>query len=168
MTPILCAAAAIAGLAVSGCAQQKPQAQKPADNFYASLARPGAQVSPAAARNLISIYRKNKGLALLRIDPALQRIAQAQVRRMAAAGGANSSVRAGLRAALGQEKVAYRVAVQNVSSGYHTLPEAFAGWRQSKPHNANMLNRNVKRMGIASIYVPNTKYRVHWALVLSD
>ena len=32
------------------------------------------------------------------------------------------------------------VAVENISAGYHTLAEAFSGWRDSPPHRANMLN----------------------------
>jgi len=48
------------------------------------------------------------------------------------------------------------------------LPEAFAGWRQSKPHNANMLNRRVTRMGVSSVYAPGSKYKVHWVLVMAD
>ena len=169
MIPIFCAAAAIAGVVLSGCSQQKPAAQRrQAPDLYTSLARPGAHVSPSAARDIIAIYRTNKGLPLLRLDPALQRIAKTQARAMAHAGGANRAVRSGLGKLLAREKVSYKTAIQNVSSGYHTLPEAFAGWRQSKPHNANMLNRRVRRMGIASVYVPNTKYRVHWALVLAD
>ena len=167
MPSFVCTAAALAGLALAGCASAPPPSRS-APDLYASLARPGARVDPAAARDVISIYRNNKGLPVLRLDPALQRIAERQVRSMATHGGADRAVRSGLRRQLASEKVSYRTAVQNVSSGYHTLPEAFAGWRQSKPHNANMLNRNVKRMGIASAYVPGTKYRVHWALVLAD
>ena len=34
-----------------------------------------------------------------------------------------------------------KVAVENVSAGYHTLAEAFSGWRDSPPHRANMLNK---------------------------
>ncbi|MCC2096281.1 MAG: CAP domain-containing protein [Hyphomicrobiales bacterium] len=168
MSPFLCAAAAAAGIAVSGCSAEPPRQTRSAGELYASLARPGAQVDAAAARDMISIYRANRSLPRLRLDPALQRIAAAQVRAMAASGGADRRVRSGLRGLLAREKLSYRTAVQNVSSGYHTLPEAFAGWRQSKPHNANMLNRNVRRMGIATAYVPGTKYRVHWALVLAD
>jgi uncharacterized protein YkwD len=168
MSPFLCTAAAAAGIAVSGCASEAPRPTRAAGDLYASLARPGARLDAAAARDMISIYRTNKGLPRLRLDPALQRIAAEQVRAMAAAGGAKRSVRSGLRRLMLQQGVNARTAVQNVSSGYHTLPEAFAGWRQSKPHNANMLNRNVRRMGIATAYVPGTKYRVHWALVLAD
>lgn len=168
MSPFLCAAAAAAGIAMSGCSSEAPRQPRSAGDLYANLARPGARVDVAAARDMISIYRTNKGLSRLRLDPVLQRIAAEQVRSMAAAGGANRSVRSGLRKLMAQQNLAAGTAVQNVSSGYHTLPEAFAGWRQSKPHNANMLNRNVRRMGIATAYVPGTKYRVHWALVLAD
>jgi uncharacterized protein YkwD len=58
------------------------------------------------------------------------------------------------------------VAVENVGAGYHTLAEAFSGWRDSPPHRANMLNRSVTRMGIAAAYALASKYKVFWALIL--
>jgi uncharacterized protein YkwD len=59
------------------------------------------------------------------------------------------------------------VAVENIGAGYHTLAEAFSGWRDSPPHRANMLNQNVTRMGIAAAYSPQSKYKVFWALILA-
>ena len=59
------------------------------------------------------------------------------------------------------------IAVENISAGYHTLAEAFSGWRDSPPHRANMLNAAVTRIGIAAVYAPNSKYKVFWALVLA-
>ena len=59
------------------------------------------------------------------------------------------------------------VAVENISAGYHTLAEAFSGWRDSPPHRANMLNKGVTRMGIAAIYSPKSKYKVFWTLILA-
>ena len=58
------------------------------------------------------------------------------------------------------------VAVENVSAGYHTLAEAFSGWRDSPPHQANMLKSGVTKLGIAASYAPNTKYKVFWTLIL--
>jgi hypothetical protein len=54
-------------------------------------------------------------------------------------------------------------AVENVGAGYHTLADAFSGWRDSPPHRANMLNRGVTRMGVAAAYAPASKYKVFWA-----
>ena len=59
------------------------------------------------------------------------------------------------------------MAVENISAGYHTLAEAFSGWRDSPPHKANMLNRSVTRMGIAAVYAPNSKYKVFWTLIMA-
>ena len=61
-----------------------------------------------------------------------------------------------------------RVAVENVSAGYHTLAEAFSGWRDSPPHKANMLKNGVTKLGIAASYAPNTKYKVFWTLILAS
>jgi uncharacterized protein YkwD len=60
-----------------------------------------------------------------------------------------------------------KVAVENISAGYHTLAEAFSGWRDSPPHRANMLNQGATRMGIAAAYAPNSKYKVYWSLILA-
>ena len=60
-----------------------------------------------------------------------------------------------------------KVAAENVSAGYHTLAEAFSGWRDSPPHRANMLLKGATRMGIAAVYSPKSKYKVFWALILA-
>jgi len=59
------------------------------------------------------------------------------------------------------------VAAENIGAGYHTLAEAFSGWRDSGPHRANMLLAGATRIGIAAIYTPTSKYKVYWALILA-
>jgi uncharacterized protein YkwD len=59
-------------------------------------------------------------------------------------------------------------AAENIGAGYHTLAEAFSGWRDSKSHNANMLLAGATRMGIAAVYTPKSKYKVYWALILAE
>ena len=59
------------------------------------------------------------------------------------------------------------VAAENIGAGYHTLAEAFSGWRDSPPHRANMLLKNATRLGIAAVYAPNSKYKVFWSLILA-
>jgi uncharacterized protein YkwD len=60
-----------------------------------------------------------------------------------------------------------KVAAENISAGYHTMAEAFSGWRDSPHHRANMLLKGASHMGIAAVYAPGTKYRVFWALILA-
>ena len=50
---------------------------------------------------------------------------------------------------------------------YHTLAEAFSGWRESAPHNRVMLDAKATRIGIATAYAPKSKYKVYWALAVA-
>jgi uncharacterized protein YkwD len=43
-----------------------------------------------------------------------------------------------------------------------------AGWRRSPGHNANLLDPQMRRMGVATAYAPGTRYKVYWALVMSN
>ena len=57
--------------------------------------------------------------------------------------------------------------VENIGAGYHTLAEAFTGWRDSPGHRDNMLKKGVTKMGIAAVYAPGSKYKVFWTLILA-
>lgn len=143
-----------------------PEAGQP--SFYRSLAAPGARVDAEAAREMISLYRRNNGLSLLATDDTLQQAAQAQADAMASANSLDHNVRGTLSMRLTSRGMKSASAVENVSAGYHTLAEAFSGWRQSPPHNRNLLMNRATRMGIATAYAPGTRYKVYWALILAD
>ena len=159
----------VAALGVAGCTQSAvvvPETGAP--SFYRSLASNDASVDANAARDMITLYRSNKGASALSLDPELQREAEAQARAMASANKLGHEVRGTLTTRLNQRGFGKSQAVENVSAGYHTLAEAFSGWRDSPPHNANMLNPAMRRMGIATAYAPGAKYKVFWALVMTD
>lgn len=159
----------LAFVALAGC-NAAPEPASPAVGpdpaMYRSLATAGARVDPVAARDMISLYRRNSGLSALTLDDNLQRVAESQARDMAQSG--DLAARGELGERLAGAGVQTPAAVENVSAGYRTLAEAFSGWRDSAPHNARMLDRRVKRMGIATAYAPGAKYKVYWALVLAD
>ena len=117
---------------------------------------------------MISQYRANHGLGPVTIDPVLENAAQTQSRAMAAANKLDHEVRGSLDSRLKAAGSPAGLAVENVSAGYHTLAEAFSGWRDSPPHNKNMLEKGVRRMGIATAYAPGTRYKVFWTLVMTD
>jgi len=138
------------------------------ETFYANIAKGGA-LDPQAAAALISDYRRGKGLPAVTIDPALMAVAEKQAKAMAAAdelshtvGGRTFNVRlkaagfSGLKAA------------ENVGAGYHTLAEAFSGWRDSPSHNKNMLLSGATKLGIAAARAPKSKYSVYWAMVIAQ
>ena len=136
--------------------------------MYVDMAEPGAQLDPAAAASMISQYRQNNGLGGLTVDADLMKLAESQSQAMAARNKLDHDVRAPLAKRLAGAGYPATVAVENVSAGYHTLAEAFSGWRDSPPHKANMLKSGVTKLGIAASYAPNTKYKVFWTLILAS
>ncbi len=149
---------------LAGCAE--PPA--PATGLYQSMMTPGARLDAEAARKMISLYRSNHGLEALAIDPGLMAEAQRQAAAMAAADKLSHEVRGSLTDRLDHDGYEKQAAVENVSAGYDTISEVFSGWRQSPPHNANMLASGMRRMGIAAVYNPRTRYKIFWALVMTN
>jgi uncharacterized protein YkwD len=158
------AAALFVTLLLGGCASETVTEQ-PA--MYVNMADGSARLDGQAAASMISQYRQNNALGSVEIDAELMKLAQAQSQAMASQNKLDHDVRAPLAKRLNASGYPATVAVENVSAGYHTLAEAFSGWRDSPPHRANMLKSGVTKLGIASSYAPNTKYKVFWTLILA-
>jgi uncharacterized protein YkwD len=152
-------------LVLGGCAVNTPLPEQPA--MYVNMAAPGAVLDTQAAATMIAQYRQNNGLGAVVVDPELVKLAEQQSQAMAARNKMDHDVKAPLGKRLEASGYPATVAVENVSAGYHTLAEAFSGWRDSPHHRANMLLKGATHMGIAAVYAPNTKYRVFWALILA-
>lgn len=149
-------------LLVGGCVVEPRTASTDATpSFYRSLARSDAAIDGETARAMISAYRRNHGLAPVAFDPALAHLAAEEAEAMAAADkpASGDAVKARLAAA------GFAAPNANLSAGYHTLAEAFSGWRDSPQHNRVLLDPDAGRMGIATAYAPGSKYKVYWALV---
>ena len=116
---------------------------------------------------MISGYRSNNGLGGLTVDPELTKLAEAQAQAMAKRDKLDHNVSRPFNARLKTSGYNAKAAAENVSAGYHTLAEAFSGWRDSPPHRANMLLKDATRMGIATAYVPSSKYKVYWSLIVA-
>lgn len=152
-----------AALALSACQNEQRSQSGRTPSFYVSLADAQAQVDAAMARDMIGAYRGNNGLRPLTLDPDLQAAAQAEADAMARADRPSSAEAfKGRLAAMG-----YVAPAVNLSAGYHTLAEAFSGWRESPQHNRVLLDSKAARIGIATAYAPNSKYKVYWVLAVA-
>jgi uncharacterized protein YkwD len=152
-------------LALAGCAAEAP-IEQPA--MYVDMAAPDAKLDAVAAATMISQYRQNNGLGTVAVDPELMKLAEQQAQTMASLNKLDHDAKAPLTKRLNGSGYPATQAVENVSAGYHTLAEAFSGWRDSPPHRANMLKGGVTKLGIAASYAPNTKYKVFWTLILAS
>ncbi len=151
---------------LGGCAENFVPKAEP--SFYRNLAQPNAELDTAAAASMISGYRANNGLPAVALDPELTRLAQAQAEIMAKRDKLDHGVGKPFVQRLKASGYDAKTAAENISAGYHTLAEAFSGWRNSSPHRANMLLAGATRMGIAAVYTPASKYKVYWSLILAE
>ncbi|WP_210493383.1 CAP domain-containing protein [Microvirga antarctica] len=150
--------------ALSACSAPPPKPTATTPSFYLPMARADATVDAAMARDMITGYRQNKGLGPLAVDADLQAIAQAEARAMAAADKPSSAEAVKARLA----SAGFRNPAANLSAGYYTLAEAFSGWRESPQHNRVLLDSQATRIGIATAYTPNSKYKVYWVMVVAS
>ena len=131
------------------------------------LAANAVNVDETEAQAMISAYRRAHGLRPVTFDAVLEGAAANQALAMARAGRLSHTLAGSLAERLDAAHVR-GAAAENVSAGYGSLAEALAGWRKSPPHDANLLNPNVTRMGIASAYAPESRYHQYWSLILAD
>jgi uncharacterized protein YkwD len=155
----------VVALALAGCAADYTPPGQP--SFYANLAQPGARVDAAAAASMISGYRANNGQPAVTLDPHLMAMAEAQAAAMAKRDKLDHNAGKPFITRLKASGYDARLAAENIGAGYHTLAEAFSGWRDSPPHKANMLLKDATRMGIATAYTPSSKYKVYWAFIIA-
>lgn len=140
------------------------QAEQP--SMLIRVASTQISVNASAMASIISAFRREHGLGPVTVDPSLMRFAQEHARNMATynmmghdVGRSFSERRRGLRA---------RVVVENLGAAYNSAAEAFAGWRDSPSHRANMLDPDMTRLGIAAAPTSNSYYRVFWALAMAS
>ncbi len=150
-----------APLLLAGCATDAVTTTAAIPSIYLPLANSGAQIDAQTARDMISAYRRGRGEGPLVVDPELQRLAEAEAAAMALADRPSKAQT--VKSAVG--RLGYASPNANLSAGYHTLAEAFSGWRDSPPHNAVLLDPAATRMGIATAFAPGSKYKVYWALL---
>ncbi len=161
-------AALAAAALLSGCLSGGGDPAVKDPSFYRSMAASGAQVDASTAASMISGYRKNNGLAEVSVDPELMKLAEAQAQAMASRDKLGHDVIRSFSDRLKGQGYRSKTAAENVGAGYHTLAEAFSGWRDLPPHRANMLLNGATRIGIAAVYSPKSKYKVFWALILAE
>jgi uncharacterized protein YkwD len=162
---LLAAPVLIGAASLAACTDSGPPAGQP--SFYRDLAQADAELDANAAQSMISGYRGNNGLGPVTIDPELMRLASDQAHAMAAHDKLDHDTAHPFADRIRKSGYNAAVAVENIGAGYHTLAEAFSGWRDSPPHRANMLNTSVTRMGIAAVYTPKSKYKVYWSLIMA-
>jgi uncharacterized protein YkwD len=153
-------------LSLAGCSTVREAGPTPP--FYERLDLTGRQVDGASSIGMINQYRGNNGLRPLVWNPILAQVAHQAADRMGAAAKVLSSDEMHVSNELMQSGYRYKSFVGNFSAGYRTFAEAFSGWRELKENNAHMLDTRATQVGLATAFVPGSKYQIYWALVLAE
>ena len=150
---------------LAGCLNSEtPELPATAEHHQSVVVR----LDPDEIRTRISAYREAHNLPAVSIDPALMSLAQSQANAMASADHLSHEISGTLDHRLNAAHHAKGYAVENVSAGYATADAALLGWQHSPGHNANLLDRKMRRMGIAAADAPGTRFRTYWALMMTD
>ncbi|MEP1441943.1 MAG: CAP domain-containing protein [Hyphomicrobiales bacterium] len=152
---------------LASCAEAPPPAAPTRPAFYNNLESPTAQLDVQDAVRVISTYRVSKGLAPVQVDPELVLLAQSHANAQAKANKVGHKIGGSFSQRVKTLNQTRSVSVENVSAGYRSFAEAFSGWRDSKRHNANLLNQGVTRFGIAKSVNSKSKFKVFWTLVMT-
>ncbi|HVI27116.1 CAP domain-containing protein [Hansschlegelia sp.] len=156
-------------LALAGCTSTAPNPPTATPGLYQSQSKPGATLDRQAAAEMVSEFRRGRGLGPVTLDPALNRMAEAQASAMARDNKLSHETSAGsLKARIAASGYRNGGMWENIGAGHDTLADAFTGWRSSPPHMKNMLQPKASRIGIAAARAPGTRYEVFWAMVLAD
>jgi uncharacterized protein YkwD len=160
------AAALISALSLCGCGGGEPLLNGPVDPRIERQVA-AVHLDPAAAVNALTAYRASRGLGPVRLDPTLTAMAQRQADAMVAANELSHNIAGAFTSRIYAAHVDTPRAAENLGGGYYSMEEAFAGWRASPEHNANMLMPQATRLGIAIAKDPRTRLRVYWAMELA-
>jgi len=123
---------------------------------------------PVIARDMINMHRQRYGLPPVAIDERLMKAAQAHSGDMSRRGrishkGSDGSLPKDRARAFGY---APKIASENVAAGYNNTADVITDWQRSRGHNANLLRRGAKHMGMALVYNPQKGKQTYWTLLM--
>lgn len=162
MTPIRLLILALALLPLAGCGSL-PLSEEPAAQFPTHA----AILDEVAAAAAISAYRVQHGLSPVVVDPGLVKAASFQAGNNARHGQLSHDIGGSFTSRMSSAGLARSYAAENLSAGSETFEEVFARWKNSPEHNKNMLIPQIRRIGIARVDAPGTRYKRFWALVMA-
>lgn len=152
----------VAALVLAGCGGEALRTG-PIDPHVLRLVA-SVDLDPTAAAAMLTAYRRSRGLGPVRLDPALTALAQRQADAITAANILSHDLGGSFSSRLVGAGIDTTRAAENLGGGYYSTEEAFAGWRNSPAHNANLLMPQATRFGIAIAKDARTQYRVFWAM----
>jgi uncharacterized protein YkwD len=120
--------------------------------------------APLATR-MVNGWRASHGLPPVKTDAILNRVAQIQTQAMMAQGVMSHDAGGDFRTRMRTNGVR-GTAAENLAAGTPSIDQVMTMWQNSSGHNANLLNPEIARVGLAKGVTP-TGY-VYWTMVFAS
>ncbi|GJE59632.1 CAP domain-containing protein [Methylobacterium trifolii] len=120
-----------------------------------------------AAAAAISRYRAQHGLGPVTVDSRLVKAASFQAGNNARNGQLSHEVGGSFTSRMASAGLSRAWSAENLSAGSETFDQVLARWKNSPEHNRNMLIPQIRRIGIARVDAPGTRFKRFWALVMA-
>lgn len=156
----LCAFAT--ALLLTGCGRSGPAL------LDAIVPTSGVALDEDAAAAAISRYRAQHGLGPVVIDSRLIEAASLQAASNARIGRLSHESGGAFGDRMAEAGFAKGYTAENLSAGSESFDQVLDRWKASPQHNRNMLIPQMKRVGMARVDAPGTRYKRYWALVLAS
>ncbi len=127
----------------------------------------GVILDEGAAAAAISRYRAQHGLGPVVIDPRLIKAASYEAEANARAGQLSHEHGGSFETRMASAGFGRKYTAENLSAGSETFDQVLGRWKASSAHNSNMLMPQARRIGIARVDAPSSRYKRYWALVLA-
>ena len=155
---MICSALTALSIFAGACSDATPQ----------TLSETPPSFNVELAQSLINKHRANHGLRPLAIDTRLMRAAKAHSTDQSQRGrvfhrGSDGSYPKDRARRFGYNP---KLASENVAAGYNNTVDLIKDWKISNGHNANLLRRGAKHMGMALVYNPQVGKQTYWTLVI--
>lgn len=115
----------------------------------------------------VSRYRARHGLPPVTLDPGLIKAASFSAAANARAGRLSHDFGGPFKERMAQAGLSKTLAAENLSAGSNTFDQVLTRWTVSPGHNRNLLIPEIRRVGVARVDNPNSRYKSYWALVLA-
>ncbi|GEP00801.1 CAP domain-containing protein [Methylobacterium haplocladii] len=156
----LITAAILTGLALGGCGSGTPLLDGVGPTSDVIL-------DAGAAAAAISRYRAQHGLGPVAIDSRLIKAASYEAAANARAGLLSHDHGGSFETRMASAGFGRKYTAENLSAGSETFDQVLGRWKASSAHNSNMLMPQARRIGIARVDAPGSRYKRYWALVLA-
>lgn len=159
------------GGTTNGTATDRAGTIKGNPNVGNTTTPPCADAEEMAFLTLINDYRAANGLGPLALSPTLSAAADAHSQDMATK---NYFDHTGLDGSTPEQRMTAagytgaNATGENIFAGDEKASGAFASWKNSPPHNANMLSPNFKAIGIGRAFDANSQFGWYWTTTFGD